>query len=180
MFGLLSPAPLVALSLALVVHAIKLPFTLDWLYAAASLTVSSDVVGHRVAVIGAGAGGSSAAWWISKAKARSGVSVHIDVYERENYIGGRESVVNNIRIRADHLTGSTVVYPYNDTSLDPVELGASIFVEANKNLWRATREFNLSRFNFDDEDESVGFWDGDQFVFTVTHSAFFNLSGSHS
>ena len=102
------------------------------------------------------------------------------MYERENYIGGRESVVNNIRIRADHLTGSTVVYPYNDTSLDPVELGASIFVEANKNLWRATREFNLSRFNFDDEDESVGFWDGDQFVFTVTHSAFFNLSGSHS
>lgn len=44
----------------------------------------------RIAIIGAGAGGSSAAFWISKAQERHGIDVHIDVYEKENYIGGRE------------------------------------------------------------------------------------------
>ena len=35
--------------------------------------------------------------------------------------------------------GSTTVYPYCNTSLNPVELGASIFVDANKNLVKAAR-----------------------------------------
>ena len=70
------------------------------------------------------------------------------------------------------VTGSTVVFPYNDTSLTPVELGASIFIEDNKNLWRATEEFKLERVNFEDEDESVGFWDGEEFLFVVGISPF--------
>jgi NADPH-dependent 2,4-dienoyl-CoA reductase/sulfur reductase-like enzyme len=45
----------------------------------------------RIAVIGAGAGGSSAAFWISKAKSRFGLDVEVDVYDRNNYIGGRRS-----------------------------------------------------------------------------------------
>lgn len=45
----------------------------------------------RVAIIGAGAGGSSAAFWISKAKERFNVSVEVDVYEKASYIGGRAS-----------------------------------------------------------------------------------------
>lgn len=178
--NMLGRRPLVvALSVALAAHGIKLPFALDWLYPGASQGLSAEVVGHKIAVIGAGAGGSSAAWWISKAKARSGVSVQVDVYERENYIGGRESAANVARIGVDHLTGSTVVYPYNDTSLDPIELGASIFVQANKNMWRATQEFNLSRYNFDDEDGAVGFWDGEQFVFTVTQFMSLSLKVLH-
>jgi prenylcysteine oxidase/farnesylcysteine lyase len=44
----------------------------------------------RIAVIGAGAAGSSAAFWISKAKERFGLDVEVDVYERSSYIGGRE------------------------------------------------------------------------------------------
>jgi prenylcysteine oxidase/farnesylcysteine lyase len=46
---------------------------------------------HRVAIIGAGAGGSSAAFWISKAKERYGLDTEVDVYERSDYIGGRKS-----------------------------------------------------------------------------------------
>lgn len=45
----------------------------------------------RIAIIGAGAGGSSAAFWISKAKERYGLDVKVDIYERNNYIGGRMS-----------------------------------------------------------------------------------------
>jgi len=44
----------------------------------------------RVAIIGAGAGGSSAAFWISKAKERFGLDVAVDVYESSDYVGGRE------------------------------------------------------------------------------------------
>jgi len=62
-------------------------------------------------------------------------------------------------------TGSTVVYPYEDDNLPAIELGASIFVEQNKNLWRASNEFNLTRFV--EEVDGVGIWDGENVIFTV-------------
>lgn len=43
----------------------------------------------KIAIIGAGAGGSSAAFWISKGKERFGLNVQVDVYESLDYIGGR-------------------------------------------------------------------------------------------
>ena len=63
------------------------------------------------------------------------------------------------------LPGSTVVTPYDD--LTPIELGASVFVKANKNMWRAVDEFGLERTGFDDEKEVMGIWDGEQFPLTV-------------
>jgi prenylcysteine oxidase/farnesylcysteine lyase len=48
-----------------------------------------------------------------------------------------------------------------------VELGASIFVDVNKNLQRATREFDLPRYGFEDQDGALGIWDGEQFLYTV-------------
>jgi prenylcysteine oxidase/farnesylcysteine lyase len=64
-------------------------------------------------------------------------------------------------------TGSTIVYPYENTSLPELELGASIFVQANKNLWRASDEFNLTRRDFAEEDYDMGLWNGEKVVFTV-------------
>ncbi|KAH9075769.1 FAD/NAD-P-binding domain-containing protein [Lactarius deliciosus] len=144
---------LVAASLS---HAIQLPFDIGKLWPA-KLPPSepSPVVETpqppRIAIIGAGAGGSSAAFWISKAKERSGLDIEIDIYERNDYIGGR----------------STTVYPYNDTAYEPVELGASIFVDVNQNLQRATREFNFSLYGFEDDDGDMGIWDGEQFLYTT-------------
>lgn len=57
---------------------------------------------------------------------------------------------------------------YND-SVNPVELGASIFVQVNTILRNATDEFNLSTqstVSVGDEPEFLGIWDGDNFVFT--------------
>lgn len=51
-----------------------------------------------------------------------------------------------------------------------MELGASIFVKANKNLWRATEEFNLSLADFGSEDSEMGIWDGAKFRFRVSAS----------
>ncbi|KAG8960131.1 hypothetical protein FRC03_007029 [Tulasnella sp. 419] len=100
----------------------------------------------KVAVIGAGAGGSSAAFFLGKAKERFGRNIKIDVFERNSYIGGR----------------STIVHPYNDPSIEPRELGASIFVQGNKNLVRAASEFGLTLYS--GEGAGMGLWDGSNFI----------------
>lgn len=48
-----------------------------------------------------------------------------------------------------------------------MELGASIFVEANKNLMRAAKEFDLNLTNFIDEFSDTGVWDGEKFDILV-------------
>lgn len=60
--------------------------------AQASLALPSPESVNRIAVIGAGAGGSSAAFWISKAKERFPElqDVQVDVYEKTDKVGGRE------------------------------------------------------------------------------------------
>jgi prenylcysteine oxidase / farnesylcysteine lyase len=78
---------------ASVSHAFQLPFNIGGFWSQAPvLTPSSDTeLPHspRVAIIGAGAAGSSAAFWIAKAKERHGIEVAVDIYERSDYIGGR-------------------------------------------------------------------------------------------
>ena len=74
--------------------AIQLPFELPsfFKYKQAVINVVEETPGvtSRVAIIGAGAGGSSAAFWIGKAKERFGIDVEVDVYDKEAYIGGSE------------------------------------------------------------------------------------------
>ena len=76
-------------------YAFQLPFHIPKLFSssipAGSAEQPSVPSTPRIAIIGAGAGGSSAAFWISKAKERFGLDVEIDVYESNDYIGGRES-----------------------------------------------------------------------------------------
>ncbi|KAE9395928.1 hypothetical protein BT96DRAFT_942062 [Gymnopus androsaceus JB14] len=99
----------------------------------------------RVAIVGAGAAGSSASFWISKAQERFGVDVEVDVYEKTSRIGGR----------------SLTVYPYdNDTYKS--NLARSIFIKANKNLWRAAQEFNLTLKDLSSDDANLGIWDGEE------------------
>ncbi|EMD32466.1 hypothetical protein CERSUDRAFT_118802 [Gelatoporia subvermispora B] len=155
---MLTGAILLALSATATAQAFQLPFRLPFLTGPIQVPVSipqststTVSIPNKVAIIGAGAGGSSAAFWIAKAKERFGLDVEVDVFEKNDYIGGR----------------STVVYPYGNSSLEPVELGASIFVKANKNLWRATEEFELDRIGFGDDDNVMGIWDGSKFRLTT-------------
>ncbi|KAJ6604259.1 Prenylcysteine lyase-domain-containing protein [Mycena vulgaris] len=129
------------------ISAFQLPFKVPFFNSSGQQPLRAP----RIAIIGAGAGGTSAAFWLSKAQERFGLEVEVDLYEREFYVGGR----------------STVVYPYGNTSLPAVELGASIFVKANKNIWRATQEFNLTRRDFRDE-SGLGIWDGEKLLFTAS------------
>ncbi|KAF8319809.1 FAD/NAD(P)-binding domain-containing protein [Clavulina sp. PMI_390] len=118
-------------------------------------SVQAENAPLRIAIIGAGAGGSSAAYWISKAAERHERVVHVDVFEKSDYIGGR----------------STVVYPHDSKSLPSVELGASIFVEVNRNMMRAAKEFNLTLSTFESEADNVlGIWNGQQILIEVNNS----------
>ncbi|KAI0043887.1 FAD/NAD(P)-binding domain-containing protein [Auriscalpium vulgare] len=137
--------------------AFQLPFNIGDLFTSsaskATNTPASDAgtaasAPPRIAIIGAGAGGSSAAFWLGKAKERYGLDVEIDIYDKASYIGGR----------------STTVQPYDDDSYPPVELGASVFIPVNKNMWRASSEWDLSRTNFEEEEGAMGIWDGESFV----------------
>lgn len=78
-----------------------------------------------------------------------------------------EAVCENTNLYPDSsaLAGSTIVYPYENESLPAIELGASIFVRTNKNLWRASTEFNLTRFG--EGVDGMGIWDGENVIFSV-------------
>jgi prenylcysteine oxidase/farnesylcysteine lyase len=73
---------------------------------------------------------------------------------------------------------STTVAIKDDPTLGTIELGASIFVEANKNLMKATEKFGLKRTRLtalaDEQSSSgrpgLGVWDGNEFLFEETGS----------
>lgn len=80
------------LALLPAISAFQLPFKLPFFnnHSGQQLLQPANTT-PRVAIIGAGAGGASAAFWISKAKERFGLDIEVDVYEKESYIGGRSA-----------------------------------------------------------------------------------------
>ncbi|PSR88704.1 hypothetical protein BD289DRAFT_452635 [Coniella lustricola] len=104
---------------------------------------------RQVAIIGAGAAGSSAAYHLSRYAATDGVDVNITIFEKTAHIGGR----------------SLTVDAYGDAS-EPVELGASIFIEANQILWNSSLLFGLDLIEpSSSADRLTVIWNGDEFVF---------------
>ncbi len=95
----------------------------------------------RIAIIGAGAGGSSAAFYLSEHLQVAEVTI----FEASGYVGGRAHTINAL----------------NDSRY-PVEIGASIFVEANRNLVSAAELFDLELIknspNLGGLDESLGMY----------------------
>ena len=103
--------------------------------------------------LGAGSGGSSAAYYLEKFASDADIRTNITVYERSSYVGGRSTTVN----------------AYDDPT-QPVELGASIFVKANRNLFSAAAGFGLPTKSVGGaraKEGSVvlGIWNGREFVF---------------
>ncbi|KAM0172914.1 hypothetical protein ACHAPC_010598 [Botrytis cinerea] len=114
----------------------------------------ADSHAKRIAIIGAGAGGSSSAYHLQKYAAESDLAINVTVFERSSYIGGRSTTVN----------------AYGN-SLEPVELGASIFVDVNAILKNVSREFDLHAQSSNTEEvEVIGIWDGAEFVYTQKDS----------
>ncbi|KKY29192.1 putative prenylcysteine [Phaeomoniella chlamydospora] len=107
----------------------------------------------RIAIIGAGAAGSSSAYHLRKFANDNGLPINITIYEKSSYIGGRSTTVNVL-----------------DDPAYPVELGASIFVRVNELLYNTATEFGLptdGALSEDDPDAefALGVWDGTEFAY---------------
>ncbi|KAI0411575.1 prenylcysteine oxidase [Xylaria grammica] len=119
-------------------------------FLAAREVVGSPNDAKQIAVIGAGAAGSSAAYHLQRFANESDIAINVTVFERTDRIGGRTLTVN--------------VY---DDPIEPIELGASIFVDVNYILSNATRDFKLTVVDPGAEEGGLlGIWDGDSFVYT--------------
>lgn len=77
-----------------------------------------------------------------------GVSINITVFESNERAGGRTLTVDAF-----------------DDPLQPVELGASIFIRANAILYDAVSEFGLAVIGTRDVEGSLVVWDGELFRF---------------
>ncbi|PHH78955.1 hypothetical protein CDD82_2738 [Ophiocordyceps australis] len=107
----------------------------------------------NVAIIGAGAAGSSTAYHLQKYAANSDLAINVTLFEKTNHIGGR----------------TLTVQPYGDARQPAIELGASIFVEINHILYNASRDFGLDLGDMAvlaPGDVTV-IWDGDSVVFST-------------
>jgi prenylcysteine oxidase / farnesylcysteine lyase len=93
------------------VAALQLPFSIPFLKSKEHHRSDTHDNTPRVAIIGAGAAGSSAAFWIALAKKRFGLQVEIDVYEKSDYIGGSESIELAIKYLFIYLFGTVQEAP---------------------------------------------------------------------
>lgn len=104
---------------------------------------------------GGGAAGTSTAFWLNSVFPKDKIS--ITLYEKTRLLGGRST---------------TVAIKDNATAWGMIELGASIFVEANKNLMKATDVFQLKRTDLTSESKKgrpgLGIWDGKEFLYEET------------
>ncbi|KHN97183.1 Prenylcysteine oxidase [Metarhizium album ARSEF 1941] len=104
----------------------------------------------NVAIIGAGAAGTSAAYYLRKFAEEEGLAVNITVFEKTDHIGGRTITVN----------------AFNDPR-QRVELGASIFIKDNHIMYNATKNFNLSPTGLTEPQPTdyTAIWDGETILF---------------
>ncbi|KAJ3038314.1 hypothetical protein HDV00_000825 [Rhizophlyctis rosea] len=116
----------------------------------------------RVAIIGAGAAGTSTAYFLrqleqSQSAAQQGAPIGVTIYERSTRIGGRARILPlNVTVCSDEPTEC-----YNTTQ--HIELGASIFAAKNHHLVNASRALNLTLVDLSKGGgkDRVGVWDGE-------------------
>ena len=127
-----------------------------WLHALGLVNTPSIVAASTlpsVAIIGAGAAGASSAYHL----ANYTDNVNITIFEKNNYVGGRT-----------HMT---------EIDGDVYELGASMYVQKNKILVDAVKEFNLSTEpniakKSVKDDRALAVWDGQEITFQLKYSFF--------
>ena len=114
------------------------------------LNVQSHSKPQNIAIIGAGAAGSSTAYHLTRF---SHHPLNITIFESSHLIGGRTTTINALK-----------------DPRYPTELGGSIFVRINQILYNASQSFNLATSSPSLTQPSLydlGIWDGNSLVFTL-------------
>ncbi|KAJ1990791.1 hypothetical protein H4R33_001600 [Dimargaris cristalligena] len=119
----------------------------------AAASVSTYAAPQNIAIIGGGASGTSAAYWIQKEMQSVAEPPKITLYEKNNRLGGR-------------------VYSMPIPGLNMfVEAGASIFVDVNQNMMQFADQFGLSKADSDTaglSNPAMGVWNGTSFTYIRT------------
>ncbi|KAF9149060.1 hypothetical protein BG015_009161 [Linnemannia schmuckeri] len=127
-----------------------------------------------VAIIGAGAGGSSTAFYLQKLLQPEGEPLHkhqllhpttITIFDQSDKIGGRCQVFFTTN-PADPEKNK----PEEELA---IEVGASIFVKVNHHLADSTKEFGLKVKKLDNE--LLAIWDGNEFLFVESPWRFWSI-----
>lgn len=119
--------------------------------------------GVNVAVVGSGASGASFPYFLSqKLMEQDFKKLNIDVYESEAFVGGR---------------ARTAVFTDSSGHTEKIEIGAGVFVAANRLLARAAEELHEEPFVADTLAASsrIGFWDGEKPQFTFDSDSFLSV-----
>ncbi|KAH3672814.1 hypothetical protein WICMUC_004036 [Wickerhamomyces mucosus] len=136
-------------------------YTVIGQYSNSSSTDSNFFNGPKIAIIGAGPGGSSAAYHLQKFTSNG---FNITIFEKNNYVGGRSTTIENF-----------------DSSVNSdLELGASIFTSSNQILLNAVETFGLEAISSDEIfleyptvlEATTGIWDGTSFLDYLNPSAY--------
>ncbi|KKF92471.1 Vacuolar import and degradation protein 27 [Ceratocystis platani] len=116
-------------------------------------TTSLEAPIRNIAVIGAGAGGASTAYYLRKFADEANIPVNVTIFEKTNRVGGRSLTVN---------AWGKPEYA--------IELGASMFVPENEILLSVAKEANLGcRYQeFTEGSTNAGVWNGEEFVYRYT------------
>ncbi|CAG8443653.1 11248_t:CDS:10 [Ambispora leptoticha] len=114
-----------------------------------------------VMALGAGAGGTSAAYFLSEKFENTSLKIESTIFERSNYVGGRSTVVKFVRDEQEY----------------PIELGASIFIDVNYHLANSAKKFGLEYEYFGKKfpGARLGIWDGKEFVFEQTSYKYWDI-----
>jgi prenylcysteine oxidase/farnesylcysteine lyase len=78
-------------------------------------------------ILGAGAGGSSASYWLKEAFTNTSLNINTTIYEQSSIVGGRAKIIKVV---------------YNGEEIN-IELGASLFIDVNYNMYNFTKKFGL-------------------------------------
>ncbi|KAL1894102.1 hypothetical protein Cpir12675_003837 [Ceratocystis pirilliformis] len=113
-------------------------------------TTSLEAPIRNIAIIGAGAGGASTAYYLRKFADEANIPVNITIFEKTNRVGGRSLTVNAW-----------------DKPGYPVELGSSMFVPESGIVSSIVREakLNFRYLEYSEGSSNAGVWNGEELVY---------------
>ncbi|ODV74811.1 FAD/NAD(P)-binding domain-containing protein [Cyberlindnera jadinii NRRL Y-1542] len=143
-----------------------------------SIDVSAPIqeyhtVKPKIAVIGAGAGGTSFSYYLQRYTSHA---FDIKIFDGNNYIGGRSTTVGNYAAKQQASSNPDVLN-------SSVELGGSVFVAPNKILVNAVEEFGLTTDGVGNKHNkalqgTIGVWNGTEFVFKANSKTYLGITKS--
>lgn len=168
----MSRLPLQVLLLLILIQTVFVPFV------SAQLQVpflQPAMPKKRIAVVGAGAGGSAACYFF-----KYDLNVDKILGEGENPAVLVQSLDSNFDVtlyeRSDYIGGRSTIIPIKGDPRVQMELGASIFVTANKHLHAAVKVFNLEIDNKETPTAKLGVWNGERLVYTESNWKWWNYA----